>query len=86
MGTTKGDKVLEIDYPLSFGNAFSRGLTTQKKKFRYLHLSGALTERDQEKALAFKAGMRRRKVMLPPHRLPLSGKILMLDRELRRQT
>ncbi|PMD48414.1 hypothetical protein L207DRAFT_627146 [Hyaloscypha variabilis F] len=58
MGTTAGDKVLEVDYPLAFGNAFS---PTPKKKFRYIYLSGATTERDQEKPLWFKADMRKMK-------------------------
>jgi hypothetical protein len=46
MGTTVGDKVLEVDYPLAFGSGFSK---TLEKKFRYIHLSGATTERNQEK-------------------------------------
>jgi hypothetical protein len=49
MGTTAGNKTLEIDYPLAFGNAFSKTLPAQEKKFRYVHLSGAATERDQER-------------------------------------
>lgn len=59
MGTTGGDRVLEVDYPLSFGNAFSK---TLEKKFRYIHLSGATTERNQEKPLWFKGEMRKMKV------------------------
>jgi hypothetical protein len=59
MGTTAGDKILEIDYPLAFGNAVSTNL---EKTFRYVHLSGATTERDQEKPLWFKAEMRKMKV------------------------
>jgi hypothetical protein len=58
MGTTVGDKVLEVDYPLAFGNAFSK---TLEKKFRYIHLSGATTERNQEKPLWFKGEMRKMK-------------------------
>jgi hypothetical protein len=64
MGTTAGDKALEYDYPLAFGNAFSGTLPTSKKKLRYLHLSGAVTVRDQEKPLWFKQDMRRIKVTL----------------------
>ena len=64
MGTTAGDKVLEFDYPLAFGNAFSKTLAGQRKKFRYVHLSGGTTERDQEKPLWFKQDMRRIKVPL----------------------
>jgi len=62
MGTTAGNKVLEVDYPLAFGNAFSPVVSEQKKRFRYLHLSGATTERDQGKALWFKGDMRKMKV------------------------
>lgn len=64
MGTVKGDKVLEIDYPLSFGNAFSKRLAMQKRKFRYLHLSGKMAERDQMKPLAFLTAFRRMKVIV----------------------
>jgi hypothetical protein len=62
MGTTAGNKTLEIDYPLAFGNAFSKTLPAQDKKFRYIHLSGAATERDQERSLWFKGDMRKMKV------------------------
>jgi len=63
MGTTAGDKALEYDYPVAFGNAFSKTLSTSQKKFRYLHLSGSATERDQEKSLWFKQNMRKIKVI-----------------------
>lgn len=66
MGTTAGDKALEVDYPVAFGNAFSKTLQTTKKKLRYLHLSGAATERDQEKPLWFKSDMRKLKVSSVP--------------------
>jgi hypothetical protein len=60
MGTTAGNKTFEIDYPL--GNAFSKILPAPDKKFRYIHLSGAATERDQERSLWFKGEMRKMKV------------------------
>ena len=65
MGTTAGNKTLEIDYPLTFGNAFSKTFPAQGKKLRYIHLSGAATERDQEKPSRFKGGMRKMKVTSP---------------------
>jgi hypothetical protein len=65
MGTTAGDKVLEIDYPLAFGNAISKALPAEGKKFRYIHLSGAATERDQEKPLWFEGSMRKIKIFAP---------------------
>lgn len=63
MGTTAGNRTLEVHYPLAFGNAFSKTLT---KSFRYIHLSGATTERDQEKSLWFKGEMRKMKVTYLP--------------------
>lgn len=62
MGTTAGNKVLEIDYPLAFGNSFSRTLQAGHKKFRYIHLSGAAVERDQDKVLYVAGNMRKMKV------------------------
>jgi len=60
MGTTAGDKSLEVDYPLAFGNAFSKTLS-ESKKFRYIYLSGAATERNQDRPLWFKSEMRKMK-------------------------
>ena len=48
IGTTVGEKVLEIDYPLAFGDAFSKTIPEHKKTFRYVHLSGGMTERSGE--------------------------------------
>ncbi|KAF8867147.1 hypothetical protein BDZ45DRAFT_719498 [Acephala macrosclerotiorum] len=61
MGTTAGDKALEVDYPLAFANTFSKTLQESKKKFQYIHLSGAATERNQDKQLWFKSEMRKMK-------------------------
>ncbi|KAH8598841.1 hypothetical protein B0O99DRAFT_614308 [Bisporella sp. PMI_857] len=58
MGTTAGNKALEVDYPLAFGDAFSKFI---QKKFWYIHLSGAATERDQSRSLWFKSEMRKLK-------------------------
>lgn len=71
MGTTAGDQALEIDYPLAFGKAFSKTLLESKKKFRYVHLSGAATERDQGRALWFKSEMRKMKVGVHTRQLKL---------------
>lgn len=67
MGTTAGDKALEVDYPLAFGNAYSKTLSESKKKFRYVHLSGLATERDQDRTLWFKSETRKMKVSLIRH-------------------
>jgi hypothetical protein len=63
MRTTAGNKILEIDYPLAFGNTFSNTVLAQDKKFRCIHLSGAATERDQERPLWFKGEMQKMKVI-----------------------
>jgi hypothetical protein len=57
-GTCASDRILEVEYPLAFGNAFSK---TLERKFRYICLSGATTERDQTKTLWFKGEMRKMK-------------------------
>jgi hypothetical protein len=62
MGSTVGNPVLEIDYPLAFAKAFAKTLPAYKKKFRYLHVSGALVETDQEKSLWFFRDARRVRV------------------------
>jgi|TARA_R110002003_G_scaffold357_8_gene19148 hypothetical protein len=62
MTTTAGDPVLELDYPLAFARAFAPTLPQQAKSFRYLHLTGAVVERDQTKTLWMKSGVRKMKV------------------------
>jgi len=64
MGILVGVRVLEVDYPLAFVNAFVPTLADSKKHFRYIHLSGQLAERDQEKHLWFLTDLREMKVML----------------------
>ncbi|KAH7323710.1 hypothetical protein BKA65DRAFT_73476 [Rhexocercosporidium sp. MPI-PUGE-AT-0058] len=61
MGTTAGDKVLEIDYPLAFAKAITSTFPQSRTKFRYIHLSGGLSVRDQDKPLWFKGDLRRLK-------------------------
>ncbi|KAH7093291.1 hypothetical protein FB567DRAFT_544662 [Paraphoma chrysanthemicola] len=61
MTTTAGDSVLELDYPLAFARAFSSTLSRQTKRFRYLHLTGAVVERDQMKSLWYLSGVRKTK-------------------------
>ncbi len=62
MGTTAANKELEIDYPLAFGNAFSKTLAKTGQTFRYIHLSGALTERNPDASIWYKPAMRKYKV------------------------
>jgi hypothetical protein len=61
MGTAAGYRALEMNYQLAFAKEFSKTLL-ETKKFRYIHLSGAATERDRDKALWFKNSMRKVKV------------------------
>lgn len=62
MTTPAGDPVLELDYPKAFAEAFLPTLGQHGKRFRYLHLTGAMVERDQNKSLAIKGRMRKTKV------------------------
>ncbi|KAJ7696585.1 hypothetical protein B0H17DRAFT_1158660 [Mycena rosella] len=63
MGTTDAIPELEIDYPLAFARAFSPTLVGHRRKFRYLHTSGVLAEKDQIKSLLFLQEGRRIKGM-----------------------
>lgn len=62
MTTTAGDPVLELEYPKAFADAILPSLVKRGRRFRYLHLSGALVERDQKKSLWMKANVRKIKV------------------------
>ena len=62
MTTTAGDPVLELEFPKAFADAIVPNLASRGKRFRYLHLSGALVERDQNKTLWMKANVRKTKV------------------------
>jgi hypothetical protein len=62
MTTTAGDPVLELQYPKAFADAFAPTLASNGKRFRYLHLTGAIVERDQARALWLKSDARKMKV------------------------
>jgi hypothetical protein len=62
MTTTAGDPVLELQYPRAFAYAIAPNIASGVKQFRYLHLSGAMVERDQKKSLWMKADVRKIKV------------------------
>lgn len=62
MTTTAGNSVLELDFPRAFANAIGPNLASRGKHFRYVHLSGAMVERDQGKSLWLKANVRKTKV------------------------
>ncbi|KAI4624664.1 hypothetical protein J4E83_004340 [Alternaria metachromatica] len=59
MTTTAGDPMLELEYPKAFAEAFASTMPVDSKRFRYLHLSGGMVERDQEKSLWMKGSMRK---------------------------
>ncbi|KAG9233749.1 nucleoside-diphosphate-sugar epimeras-like protein [Amylocarpus encephaloides] len=50
LGTYDGNVEVEVDYPTAFAKAILQG-RRGGGKFRYVHLGGAFTEEDQEKAL-----------------------------------
>jgi hypothetical protein len=62
MTTTAGDPTLELQYPKAFANAIAPTLTKDNKHFRYVHLTGAMVERDQTRALWLKSDVRKTKV------------------------
>lgn len=63
LGTYNGDKNVEVDFPLAFMSAIAKTLESpestnagdqtgrRRRKFRYLHLGGALTEWNQDARL-----------------------------------
>jgi len=53
MGGYDGNSAVEIEYPLASAAAFAKTLKSNRKQFRYVHLSGALGEQDQTKSLWF---------------------------------
>jgi len=59
MTTTSGDAKLELEYPKVFAEAMSPYIDSGVKLFRYIHLSGALVERNQEKVLWLKGPIRK---------------------------
>jgi len=70
MTTTAGDTALELEYPKAFAEAIAPTLPEHGKRFRYLHLSGGLVERDQTRTLWMKSGVRKVKVRCRPSRSP----------------
>ncbi|KAF1940290.1 hypothetical protein EJ02DRAFT_495068 [Clathrospora elynae] len=59
MTTTSGDLVLEVEYPKAFAKAFASMMTNDGRRFRYVHISGAMVERDQSRTLRLKGSMRK---------------------------
>ncbi|KAF2020792.1 hypothetical protein BU24DRAFT_469573 [Aaosphaeria arxii CBS 175.79] len=52
---------LELDYPKAFANAMLRTFAQTRNHFRYVHVSGAMVERDQNKSLWLGATLRKLK-------------------------
>ncbi|KAI0545930.1 hypothetical protein F4679DRAFT_587984 [Xylaria curta] len=55
MGSYKGSRTADFEYPLAFIESMARVLETKptRPRFRYVHLGGMFTQRDQEKPLLF---------------------------------
>ncbi|KAJ3533287.1 hypothetical protein NM208_g8050 [Fusarium decemcellulare] len=55
MGTYEGSIAVDLEYPLAFQTAMARVLETKprKERFRYIHLSGKLSSRNQDQGLWF---------------------------------
>ncbi|KAI1746984.1 hypothetical protein F4782DRAFT_468927 [Xylaria castorea] len=55
MGSYKGSRAADFEYPLAFIESMARVLETKstRPRFRYVHLGGMFTQRDQEKKLFF---------------------------------
>jgi hypothetical protein len=62
MTTTAGDPVLELQYPKAFAEAIMPTLPKVGKRFRYLHITGGIVERDQARSLWVKSDVRKTKV------------------------
>ncbi len=68
LGIPQGTRESEVEYPMAAINAFVASLAPQLKhgeRFRFVYVSGALAERDQEKKLWIARGPRRFKVCCP---------------------
>ncbi|KAH8166875.1 hypothetical protein CIB48_g1398 [Xylaria polymorpha] len=55
MGSYKGSRAADFDYPLAFLESMARVLETSssRPRFRYVHLGGMFTRQDQENKLFF---------------------------------
>ena len=74
LGVPQGTHESEVEYPMAAINAFVTSLAPQLhhgKRFRFVYVSGMLSERDQEKKLWIAQGPRRYKVRYPPSQCAL---------------
>jgi hypothetical protein len=62
MTRTAGEVMLELEYPKAFASAFAPTLAKHGKRFKYVHITGALEERDQNKPMWMKSTVRKTKV------------------------
>lgn len=53
MGSYKGSRAVDFEYPLAFSAAMARVLDTKpaRPQFRYVHLGGMFTRQNQDKKL-----------------------------------
>ncbi|MCJ1392868.1 hypothetical protein MMC18_005740 [Xylographa bjoerkii] len=59
IGTSDGNHLVRIDYPLAFATALARIRAKQTTALRFVHLSGAVSEVDQSKPLWYMQEARR---------------------------
>lgn len=62
MSTPMPNSNLELVYPKAFAEAFSSTWAHSNKRIRYVHLTGKLAERDQDRSLWVLGGLRKLKV------------------------
>src|SRR5688572_16901007 len=64
MGSSDRDSAVNLDYPLAFQQAFVKAIENRPDtaRFRYIHVSGGLSEQDQTKTLWFMPAARKIKV------------------------
>lgn len=58
----EGEKIVEVDYPLAFANAFIEKLPHSRKAFRFVYLSGMLAVTDQSESVLFLEDLRKSEV------------------------
>lgn len=61
MSTPMPNSNLELVYPKAFAEAFSSTWAHSNKRIRYVHLTGKLAERDQDRSLWVLGGLRKLK-------------------------
>ena len=79
MGSWDGNIQVDVEYPLTFQRQLAEILESSapRPQFRYIHLSGKLTEQDQMKSLWFMDEPRKAKVRDNSFQLDLEKRIIL---------